>query len=177
MAQDELETYIQQHEAKNALVQQELNRLESTRIEAKEEICDINKIVSGINRLSLDGLRDPQTTRARGSEVALALGDVKVVSEKDLEAFANIDLGLIDLLDDRLKKFLHEASETLTEVKAVQVSPVPSEAEKAIIEAFQKLSNLAIHMSALSALELEIVPQDELRECHRAIEAGTAHFL
>jgi hypothetical protein len=61
-------------------------------------------------------------------------------------------------LEDKLKELNKQAKLSLEKVRIAQESLKPTKDEKARIEAFQNLDNLALHMNVLASMEARLIP-------------------
>lgn len=168
---DELLAHIKQHEDRSRKIQEEIERLNNARINAKGDLKRIADAIRGINDLEADDIREIESLKSLGGQVALTLADARAVSEQEVRALAAIEIEDLKL-SDKLSELYLEAGKALDAVRARQTALTPTAAERSRIEAFQNLSNLATHISALKAIELETEPLEQQVSSMRAFTAA-----
>jgi DNA-directed RNA polymerase subunit RPC12/RpoP len=154
---EELIKHIQVHQDKNKEIQDEIDQLEKARSNANRELKSLSNLLISINELDLNEKVDLKQIKKVGAGLAIALASGKALLEKILKSKEFIVLDDLEL-DQKLLNLVNEGKNVKVGVEQVQKDLTPTKAETSRIEAFQKISNLASHMTALDVMNSEMNP-------------------
>ena len=153
----ELLSHIQEHQDKNKEIQNEIDQLEQARANSKRELKTLSNILASINEIDLKEVVDLKEIKKAGTDLALALANGESFSQKPLKSKEVIVLEELEL-EEKLLKLVSEGKSAKNCVEKAKNDLTPTDAEISRIEAFQSISNLATHMTALDVMNAEIKP-------------------